>query len=58
MGGDHLSLVELTNFFQQLLFAACVTTLLCARLIAACVAPMVQYQQPGIRFIGDLGEFF
>jgi hypothetical protein len=46
--------IELANFFQHLLFATSVTALLCARLVTACIAAVVQHQEMRLRLVRDL----
>jgi len=52
--GCNLALIELANFFQHLFFATRFAALLCARLVTACIAAVVQHQEMGLRSVRDL----
>src|SRR5260370_19078247 len=52
--GNDLAVVELANFLQHLSFAAGIAAVLCARLVTACIAAMVQHQEMGLRPFRDL----
>src|SRR5260370_37121391 len=52
--GNDLAPVELANLLQHLSFAARIAAVLCARLVTACIAAMVQHQEMRLRLVRDL----
>src|ERR1700724_1167103 len=52
--GNDLAPVELANLLQHLPFAASIAAVLCARLVTACIAAMVQHQEIRLRLVRDL----
>src|SRR5260370_3928255 len=52
--GNDLAAVELANFLQHLSFAAGIAAILCARLVTACIAAVVQHQEMGLCPVRDL----
>jgi hypothetical protein len=56
--GNDVAIVCFTHLFQELLFAACLSTLISPGLIAAWVRTVVKNQQAGFGFRSNLSKLF